>query len=424
MTKIDVIDLERESLPAERFPAELRAPFRLHMLPAVHRGIESHAKEDDSIEICGVLVGHWGKDENGPFALVTDYIRCDNAASKLAEVTFTHESWSAINREMDTKYADKRIVGWYHSHPDFGIFLSDRDTFIHEHFFNGPGQVAYVVDPVRDLEGVFSWRQGKPTPMSHFWVGDEIHTVEASQRSTASRDGEARGGDMTRMGATRAEPSNAAPSGGLFAESGVFPTAMTLLAWMCLFVLGYGCADWRRGAEQRMLAEGAVAHYGLTKLMKLGLDEELAKVRQALRSIQRDVSKLPKLGEQLSEEEAKKADETQKMAGDSLLLLEKKLEEIQRRYSLSNDEAVMYQRLIALKQQELETMFNGQMPTPAPPATGKAGEPAKKEGSTAQQKPAEKAPAAPADSGSPKNVEPTKSSVSDSASKTTTPEKK
>ena len=90
---------------------------------------------------------------------------------------------------MDTRYADKRIVGWYHSHPDFGIFLSDRDCFIHEHFFSGAGQVAYVVDPVRDLEGVFSWQKGKPTPMSHFWVGSQIHTVQASQRN-AAREGD------------------------------------------------------------------------------------------------------------------------------------------------------------------------------------------------------------------------------------------
>lgn len=44
-----------------------------------------------------MLVGRWGQDDGGPFAQVTDYIRCDNAASKLAEVTFTHESWAQID---------------------------------------------------------------------------------------------------------------------------------------------------------------------------------------------------------------------------------------------------------------------------------------------------------------------------------------
>ena len=76
---------------------------------------------------------------------------------------------------MDTKFTDRDIVGWYHSHPNFGIFLSDRDCFIQEHFFNGPGQIAYVVDPVNGVEGVFAWRDGKAKLCPHFWVGDEIH---------------------------------------------------------------------------------------------------------------------------------------------------------------------------------------------------------------------------------------------------------
>ena len=68
-----------------------------------------------TVEICGVLVGNWGSDENGPYAAVTDYIRCENAASKFAEVTFTHESWAQINKEMDLevcRQADRRLVSF------------------------------------------------------------------------------------------------------------------------------------------------------------------------------------------------------------------------------------------------------------------------------------------------------------------------
>src|SRR5262249_22696216 len=81
-------------------------------------------------------------------------------------------TWSRINQEMDTRFAHLKIVGWYHSHPDFGIFLSDRDLFIQQHFFSGPGQLALVVDPVREAEGVFIWQEGKPVLASVYWVGD------------------------------------------------------------------------------------------------------------------------------------------------------------------------------------------------------------------------------------------------------------
>jgi hypothetical protein len=77
---------------------------------------------------------------------------------------------------MDEHHPGKKIVGWYHSHPDFGVFLSDMDMFIHRHFFNLPWQVAHVYDPIRKEEGVFVWRSGEPV-IEHFAVQDDEEPV-------------------------------------------------------------------------------------------------------------------------------------------------------------------------------------------------------------------------------------------------------
>src|SRR5205823_14556508 len=74
------------------------------------------------------------------------------------------------------------IVGWYHTHPDFGIFLSGHDLFIHQHFFNQPLQVAYVVDPIRQTRGFFQWRDGDPTPVGGFFL-----TADRRERIALSR---------------------------------------------------------------------------------------------------------------------------------------------------------------------------------------------------------------------------------------------
>ena len=166
----DIRDLSGQNLGAGKFPAGPLA-FRTWFDPATHAQIHVHAHEDTSVEICGVLVGQIEKDEQGPFVRVTNSIRGESAESKFAEVTFTHQSWNKINAEMDSKYQNLRIVGWYHTHPNFGIFLSDRDCFIQENFFNGPGQIAHVVDPIQKIEGVFQWCNGKPEIAQFFWVG-------------------------------------------------------------------------------------------------------------------------------------------------------------------------------------------------------------------------------------------------------------
>ena len=72
----------------------------------------------------------------------------------------------------DELYPEERIVGWYHSHPGFGVFLSEHDLFIQENFFSSPGQVAWVYDPHTDEEGCFGWVAGEVHRLSCVAVMD------------------------------------------------------------------------------------------------------------------------------------------------------------------------------------------------------------------------------------------------------------
>jgi proteasome lid subunit RPN8/RPN11 len=60
-----------------------------------------------------------------------------------------------LHAEMDEHYPDKQIVGWYHTHPGMGVFLSPYDTWLHHHFFPEPWQVALVIDPHSATGGFF-----------------------------------------------------------------------------------------------------------------------------------------------------------------------------------------------------------------------------------------------------------------------------
>lgn len=134
-----------------------QAVVRQSVLDAIH----GHGKSITSVEVCGVLVGTVYQDANGPYLHVNSSIRGDRATGYAAQVTFTAETWSAIQATMDEEHPDERIVGWYHTHPGFGIFLSGMDLFIQDHFFNLPWQVAFVYDPLGNDEGMFYWKQGK-----------------------------------------------------------------------------------------------------------------------------------------------------------------------------------------------------------------------------------------------------------------------
>jgi proteasome lid subunit RPN8/RPN11 len=134
--------------------------------------IERHALRDTSVELGGILLGKECIDSQtgAPFVLVTESLEAKHYENTQASFTYTHDSWEEITRERDRLHPGLDIVGWYHTHPDFGVFLSSHDIFIQQHFFAQPLQVAYVVDPIRQDRGFFQWRSGTLAQVGGFFL--------------------------------------------------------------------------------------------------------------------------------------------------------------------------------------------------------------------------------------------------------------
>ncbi len=289
---IDVRLLARQDLPHEAFPGGRNEGFRVFFAPEVHAALWKHAVEDTSVEICGVLVGSWHHDEGGPFVKITESIRGEGALARFAEVTFTHQTWAKINAEMDTKYVNLAIVGWYHTHPDFGIFLSDRDRFIQEHFFYGPGQVAHVIDPIRRIEGVFVWRDAKPVSSSHFWVGDRVlvGTSGGTEGDTAPSAESRQPLPLQGSGSPSGTPALGRGSGSIPPVSAWIPSLVRLILYGGVFSLGYLLANILSAWEHQRFVESVLASNGFVAVLRLGLSDELDRLNGDLAAVARPLA--------------------------------------------------------------------------------------------------------------------------------------
>jgi proteasome lid subunit RPN8/RPN11 len=143
----------------------------------VLRQIRQHARSNSKTEVCGVLIG----EETSGGVGITARIPGLNAAQAGTYVTFTQDTWEHIYKIKDKDYPHERIVGWYHSHPGFGVFLSDHDTFIHKNFFSSALQVAWVYDPHSDEEGCFGWAGERLERVSEIHVKDDKGGEEAGE---------------------------------------------------------------------------------------------------------------------------------------------------------------------------------------------------------------------------------------------------
>lgn len=176
MTDIEEIRIgPSESLtPAERPPSWLRqadavspAAVRIRLREAAFRvALEQASATLD--EVGGLLIGEAVSWRGKLYVDIEAALPGAQTQAGPAHVTFTAETWAALLRRKEEEFPTRSIVGWYHSHPQMGIFLSGLDLSLHRHFFPQPWHVALVVNGQDHKAGLFVWSNGDIQPEAHF----------------------------------------------------------------------------------------------------------------------------------------------------------------------------------------------------------------------------------------------------------------
>lgn len=136
---------------------------------AVHRFAQGKTDNESGGILVGDVIEEFGKTN----IVIDGFIEARHCEATPNTLKFTHETWAQCHKELAKKHPGKKIVGWIHTHPDFGIFLSEYDKFIHENFFKEDHQIAYVVDPIQDSEGFYFWINGRLERCKGFYIFDK-----------------------------------------------------------------------------------------------------------------------------------------------------------------------------------------------------------------------------------------------------------
>lgn len=145
----------------------------IYISQKVYKEIHKFTKDKTTNESGGILVGTVIEEFDKKNIIINNFIEAKYCEATPTTLTFTHKSWEYIHKEMEKKYPNQKIVGWIHTHPNFGIFLSEYDKFIQNNFFNEEHQIAYVIDPIQTTEGFYFWINGKIEHCNGFYVFDK-----------------------------------------------------------------------------------------------------------------------------------------------------------------------------------------------------------------------------------------------------------
>ena len=145
---------EREVLPQNilKIGEQVLQDKNIYILQSVYKEIHEFTKDKLTVESGGMLMGYTLQANGKTNIIIEGFIEGKYSEGTVTTLKFTHETWDYVHQIAETQYPEDKIIGWIHTHPNFGIFLSNYDKFIHENFFNDENQIAYLYrKPRRDI---------------------------------------------------------------------------------------------------------------------------------------------------------------------------------------------------------------------------------------------------------------------------------
>jgi COP9 signalosome complex subunit 5 len=149
--KADIHEGKRFGLFSETFGCY----FKLEAFKIMVNHCQEFAR--DKLEVMGFLLGdiYYRKNEIKSdlnlYSDITRVVSCWDLDASHEAVKFTDTSYEIIFEQLgdlNDKNIDYKILGWYHSHPGRGCFLSEIDLRTIKRNFNRPYNISIVIDPV------------------------------------------------------------------------------------------------------------------------------------------------------------------------------------------------------------------------------------------------------------------------------------
>ncbi len=118
----------------------------------VFKKMQEHRLASGEIpEIGGFLLGCYTKNNDGGYSTALEkFIDVESENNGVYQISFGAKAWSKLELSLESHQKnDFDIMGWFHTHPGHGLFLSSPDLNIYTNFFKAPYQIAMEIDSVK-----------------------------------------------------------------------------------------------------------------------------------------------------------------------------------------------------------------------------------------------------------------------------------
>ena len=101
-------------------------------------------------EQMGLLIGYVYANKSVFIGIVEHFILSSGSGNRIS-VDVSHSDWADMQKRIDQinerEKKEYRIVGWWHTHPDMDVFMSQADIDTQKKYFSKDWQFAMVFNP-------------------------------------------------------------------------------------------------------------------------------------------------------------------------------------------------------------------------------------------------------------------------------------
>ena len=147
-------------------PRRSQSIFKPQAVRQLHRYIDwGELTKRNTIEQQGILLGSIYQTPSG-YSGVVEAVLLSEAIGNQVYIESAHSDWSKMDSQMDElNQARKRKLvklGWWHTHPNMGIFMSGTDRGTQANYFYKDWQFAVVLNPQEKKWGAFIGEHAEP----------------------------------------------------------------------------------------------------------------------------------------------------------------------------------------------------------------------------------------------------------------------
>ena len=130
--------------------------------------IQKHLSSSD-FELGGVIIGKVFdlKFKNKNVVHLEDIVPSKKFENSSVSLKMDSTIWNDANSCLSSKQA---VVGWYHSHPNLGVFFSATDRYNQKASFSASFHLGLVIDPIRNQTALFKGADSDEISLDNFAI--------------------------------------------------------------------------------------------------------------------------------------------------------------------------------------------------------------------------------------------------------------